>query len=75
MSSTWPMTMTQTGRRANAFFGSPVKYANYRELLESEPLDAVVVCEEYGRRGEAAVAALEAGKHVFSDKPLCTRRM
>jgi len=60
----------KAGERA---FGKPVRYANHRELLDAEPqLDAVVVCEEYGRRGEAAIAALEAGKHVFSDKPLCT---
>jgi predicted dehydrogenase len=54
-------------------FGQPVRYANHRELLESEQLDAVVVCEEFGRRGEVVIAALRAGKHVFCDKPLCTR--
>jgi len=63
----------QNRKEGERVSGLPVKYANYRQLLESEPLDAVVVCEEYGRRGEAAIAALEAGKHVFSDKPLCTR--
>lgn len=54
-------------------FGQPVRYASHRELLESEKLDAVVVCEEFGRRGEVVIAALRAGKHVFCDKPLCTR--
>jgi len=53
--------------------GKTVRYANCHELLKSEELDAVVVCEEFGRRGEAAIAALRAGKHVFCDKPLCTR--
>jgi predicted dehydrogenase len=63
----------QNRKQAERIAGIPVKYANYHQMLESEPLDIVVVCEEFGRRGEAAIAALEAGKHVFSDKPLCTR--
>jgi len=54
-------------------FGQPVRYANHRELLKLEKLDALVVCEEFGRRGEVVIAALRAGKHVFCDKPLCTR--
>lgn len=54
-------------------FGQPVRYTNYRELLEAEKLDAVAVCEEFGRRGEVVIASLRAGTHVFSDKPLCTR--
>ena len=63
----------QNRKEGERVFGKPVRYANHRELLESEKLDAVVVCEEFGRRGEVAIAALRAGKHVFSDKPLCTR--
>jgi predicted dehydrogenase len=63
----------QNRKQGERISGIPVKYANYHQMLESEPLDVVVVCEEFGRRGEAAIAALEAGKHVFSDKPLCTR--
>ncbi|HEY3897212.1 MAG TPA: Gfo/Idh/MocA family oxidoreductase [Chthoniobacter sp.] len=63
----------QNRKEGERISGVPVKYANYHQMLESETLDVVVVCEEYGRRGEAAIAALEAGKHVFSDKPLCTR--
>jgi predicted dehydrogenase len=54
-------------------FGRPVRYSTHRELLESEKVDALLVCEEFGRRGEVILAALRAGKHVFSDKPLCTR--
>jgi len=62
----------QNRKEGERISGIPVKYANYHQMLEAEPLDVVVVAEEYGRRGEAAIAALEAGKHVFSDKPLCT---
>ena len=63
----------QNRKEGERVFGKPVRYTHYRELLESETLDAVVVCEDFGHRGEAAIAALRAGKHVFSDKPLCTR--
>lgn len=63
----------QNRKEGERISGIPVKYANYHQMLESESLDIVVVAEEYGHRGEAAIAALEAGKHVFSDKPLCTR--
>lgn len=34
--------------------------------------DALAVGDYYGRRGSLAIRALEAGKHVISDKPLCT---
>lgn len=63
----------QNRKEGERVFGKPVRHTNHRELLESEKLDAVVVGEEFGRRGEAAITALKAGKHVFSDKPLCTR--
>ena len=63
----------QNRKDGERIFGYPVRYANHRELLESESVDAVIVCEEFGRRGETAIAALRAGKHVFTDKPLCTR--
>lgn len=54
-------------------FGLPVRYASHRELLESVDLDALVVCEAFAGRGAAVSDALAAGKHVFCDKPLCTR--
>ena len=63
----------QNRKECERLFGKPVRYSNHRELLESEEFDALVVCEEFGRRGEVILAALRAGKHVFCDKPLCTR--
>lgn len=41
-------------------------------LLNESNCDAVAIGDYYGRRGELAIAALKAGKHVISDKPLCT---
>jgi predicted dehydrogenase len=43
------------------------------EVLASVPCDAVAIGDVYARRGAIAIAALEAGKHVIADKPLCTR--
>jgi len=53
-------------------FGVPVRYASHRELLDSLEFDVLLVCEAFGDRGEVVCNALRAGKHVFSDKPLCT---
>ncbi|HOS95741.1 MAG TPA: Gfo/Idh/MocA family oxidoreductase, partial [Armatimonadota bacterium] len=65
-----------TNREAIAqAFRVPVDYISHEALLESAEFDALVVCDAFGRRGEAAIAALETGKHVFSDKPLCTREV
>jgi predicted dehydrogenase len=43
------------------------------DLLASVDCDAIAVGDYYGQRGRVIVDALSAGKHVISDKPLCTR--
>ncbi len=48
-------------------------HADYPELLAEVDCDAVAVGDYYGRRGEVVLAALHAGRHVISDKPICTR--
>ena len=46
---------------------------DYTDMLADADCDTVAVGDYYGRRGEVILAALRAGKHAISDKPICTR--
>ena len=48
-------------------------HGSYDEMLAQADFDALAVGDYYGRRGEILIRALAAGKHVISDKPICTR--
>ncbi len=48
-------------------------HADYDEMWRQADFDALAVCECFGRRGEITIRALSAGKHVISDKPICTK--
>ena len=50
----------------------PIDYGDYRRMLDEVPCDAVAVCDYFGKRGSIAIEALRRGKHVISDKPICT---
>ncbi len=47
-------------------------YDSYDALLADERVDAVAVGDYYGIRGQLIIRALNAGKHVIADKPICT---
>ncbi len=53
--------------------GVACKYNSYQELLADDEVEVVALGGCYGDRGKMAIEALGAGKHVISDKPLCTR--
>ncbi|MBN1674438.1 MAG: Gfo/Idh/MocA family oxidoreductase [Kiritimatiellae bacterium] len=63
--------------KAQAFaakFGARHAYADYREMIEQETLDAVFVCTPYNAQGrplypEIAVECLNRGCHVWIEKP------
>jgi predicted dehydrogenase len=48
----------------------PVTTTDWRQLVDSEDVDALVVATPHSTHAEIAVAALGAGKHVFVEKPL-----
>ncbi len=56
---------------AQELVGSGLRvYADWRELLDMEALDAVIIALPNSEHHAAAVAALQAGKHVLCEKPL-----
>lgn len=55
--------------KAGETFGVRQRFSDYAELLESD-VDAVIVSVGNVLHREVAVAAIEAGKHVFLEKPM-----
>ncbi|MEQ7051279.1 Gfo/Idh/MocA family oxidoreductase [Paenibacillaceae sp. P-4] len=48
-----------------------IVYTDYHELLQNPDIDAVSICTWNNSHAPIAIAALEAGKHVLVEKPLC----
>ncbi len=45
---------------------------NFDEMLSRIDCDIVAIGDYYAKRGSLAIRALQAGKHIIVDKPLCT---
>jgi predicted dehydrogenase len=54
-----------------ARYGISGLHADYRSLLDAGNVDALVVCSPAGTHAEVVLAALDAGLHVFVEKPMC----
>jgi len=52
--------------------GIEVTHHSNAELIADVECDAIAIGDVFGRRGPLVQAALAAGRHVLSDKPLCT---
>lgn len=52
-------------------YGAEKSFADYRELLADPAIDAVSICTWNDTHAPIAIAALDAGKHVLVEKPLC----
>jgi predicted dehydrogenase len=56
--------------RVSERYGIGRTYASYRELLADPEVEAVDVCLHNNLHAPVTVAALEAGKHVYCEKPM-----
>ena len=48
----------------------PKGYESFREMIEKEKLDGIVVATEVANHAKVVVPVLEAGIHCFSEKPM-----
>ncbi|MGP4039294.1 Gfo/Idh/MocA family protein [Gracilibacillus sp. D59] len=46
-------------------------YTDYQEMLSNNEIDAVSICTWNNTHAEIAIAALNAGKDILTEKPLC----
>lgn len=51
-------------------FGAGYAFDDYEEMLRCEELEAVVICSVSEKHCEQVIKAINAGKHVFCEKPL-----
>ncbi len=61
-------------RREELGLGSAVCFDSYEDLLRNGDVDAVILAVPNHLHAEFAVRALEAGKHLFLEKPFATTR-
>ena len=59
----------ERAREAAQQFAIPSFYTDWREMVESDQVDAVSIVSPVTLHSEMACAALEAGKHVICEKP------
>jgi predicted dehydrogenase len=64
----------EEARRVAAEYGIPKVFTDYHEMLKIGEIEAVDVCLHNHFHRPATVAALEAGKHVYCEKPMAARR-
>lgn len=52
-------------------YGFSFATTDYREILQDEHINRVIITTPHHLHGRQVLAALQAGKHVFVEKPLC----
>ncbi|MGI5932284.1 MAG: Gfo/Idh/MocA family protein [Eubacterium sp.] len=64
--------IVERAEKASKEFGTPDAkvYADYRELLADPAVEIVHVCTPNVSHSEITIAAFEAGKHVYCEKPM-----
>lgn len=49
-----------------------ITHTSYKDMLDNVECDAVAVGDYFAARGKIIIDALNRGKHVVADKPICT---
>lgn len=57
--------------QANDMFSFEYTTNDYRKLLEDSRIDLIAISTQHNSHAKFIVEALEAGKHVYCEKPLC----
>ena len=60
----------ETAKRVATRYGAQRHYGDYAELLSQEDIDAVVIATPTNTHDKVIIDAANAGKHIFSEKPL-----
>ena len=63
-------TRPESAEEARQAFGAKLAFHDFREMVESPEIDAVAVVVRVPWHYEPTKAAIEAGKHVFTEWPL-----
>src|SRR5499425_3143615 len=63
-------TRRETAEAARKAFGAKLAFTDFREMVVSKEIDAVAVVVRVPAHYEPTRAAIEAGKHVFTEWPL-----
>lgn len=61
----------ERAKQAAEKYGATKVFTDYRELLADPVIDAVSICTWNNTHAEISIAALDAGKYVLVEKPLC----
>ena len=49
-----------------------ITHDDFEQMLSDVDFEVLAVGDYYSKRGSVIIKALQAGKHVISDKPICT---
>jgi predicted dehydrogenase len=63
-------TRPESAEAARQAFGAKLAFTDFREMVASKEIDAVAVVVRVPLHYEATKAAIEAGKHVYTEWPL-----
>src|SRR5215468_9624664 len=63
-------TRRETAEAAREAFGAKLAFTDFREMVVSKEIDAVAVVVRVPAHYEPTRAAIEAGKHVYTEWPL-----